>query len=239
MYNVQHYFQILDKEKLIQTYMCEHPIEFWRLPPDSNLTIAEINEKAKNVLGNYIDRLRAIEPCKSEDRESVFYVYKAIGESGFDEPCFGLVYLDELVKNIDETRDYSYIFVKQEEIAGYLIADNERTQYFIYELMADIMFEASFFGFEQEDMEEEKEKLDKAMKEVSAENYKGIPAEDLFREMCQEYGLTQEPEYEDEKEVLNRAFEASNAYAQYVRKKELQILKSVILQEREGAAGNA
>ena len=42
---------------------------------------------------------------------------------------------------------------------GFLVAETEMTQRYIYELAANVMYEASFFGFEEEDKQEVVEEL--------------------------------------------------------------------------------
>lgn len=61
---------------------------------------------------------------------------------------------------------------------GFLVSDVKYTQKNIQGLLVDVMFEASFFGFEQENLELEKTKLDESVKEAKLGNVN--PIEDLY-----------------------------------------------------------
>lgn len=58
---------------------------------------------------------------------------------------------------------------------GFQVADTPLTQRYIYELVADVMHTASFFGFSQEDLPGEIEKLKKSFDESKT---------DVPRETC-------------------------------------------------------
>ena len=64
------------------------------------------------------------------------------------------------------------------------------------------MNEASFFGYEQEDLAEERQKLEEAAKEIDAGTAKTIPWETVKAEMERERGYTFDEESEDEKALF-------------------------------------
>ena len=71
-----------------------------------------------------------------------------------------------------------YEFTRQEEIVGFLVSDTEFTQREIYEVLADVLYEASFFGYEQERLEDKIQKLRRAEKAI--EEGKTYPFGSLF-----------------------------------------------------------
>lgn len=76
---------------------------------------------------------------------------------------------------------YGCEFTEQAEIMGYHIADNKLTKYYMTELLVDIMFEASFFGFHQEHLQDEIDELEQAEKEI--DEGQTMTEEEFFREL--------------------------------------------------------
>lgn len=164
MKTVQEYLKTLDKDKLIKMYLsrlCENPNFF-----DSDDT--DLFVKAWIKIGDYIERLKSLKIQPTEDGSiPVLYVYETIaGALNFTENDFGMIHLDELKNDVENAKDYAYEFQNQEEIMGYLVSNAPYTQENIYELMVDVMYEASFFGYENEHLDEERESLQSAIKEV-------------------------------------------------------------------------
>lgn len=187
MKTVQEYLKILDKDKLMKMYMsrlCVNP-KFFN-SDDTRLFI-----KTHIKIGEYIKRLKTLKIQPTEDGSvPVLYVYETIaGAINFTENDFGLIHLDELKKDVENANDYAYEFQNQKEIMGYLVSNAPYTQENIYELMVDVMYEASFFGYENEHLEEERESLRSAIKEIeegkcvahntSEEMYEDILGEDF------------------------------------------------------------
>ena len=230
MKTVQEYIRNADREKLIGEYLHAHPIEFQEIR-NKDLTIKEVFEKYREELSRYIDHLCALSVVRKEPSEAgILYVFRNLYEAS-DDLDFGLLEAAELLEAEDlaKVNDYSYIFSKQEEIMGYYVADSELTQKHIYELMADVMYEASWLGFNNEHYEEEKQKLEEALKETEDPNRKTYSTDEVF----EKYGLDSDRESSDEKELHDKFNKAWWNYKQHSQNKERGIIRKQLLSIKE------
>ena len=222
MKTVQDYLRELDENRLIEAYLGLHPIRFEELS-NVELTVSEIIERYKTKLHEYIVRLRTL-PIKKSESPCIFYVHRII-KDGMKDEDYCLIDFKELVEKSCDAPDYVYCFTEQSEIMGWQVADTWLTQYHIYNLIADVMFEASFFGYEQEQLEEEKKRLDKAMEEIK--EGKEIPFEDFQKEVFGEDYIFDD-ESEDEEILHESVTKAACEYSNHSRKKELDALLALI-----------
>ena len=226
MKTVQEYLRELDEDRLIGAYLCLHPIQFNELI-NVDLTVAEITERVKFNLHKYIKRLRTL-PISESDTHGIFYVHRII-KDGMNDETYCMIDLDELLEKGYDAPDYAYTFTDQSEIMGWQVSDTWLTQYHIYELIANVMLEASFFGYEQEHLEEEKKRLEAAIEE-STEG-KGVPWEDVRKKMFGEDYIFDE-ESEDEEKLHQAVNKAEYEYSIHSRTKELDALLSLIRNEK-------
>lgn len=163
MQTVQESLWQADEDQLIAAYLATHPVNLGEIDPER--TISEVQSEIHTGLHNYLTRLKELpikEPANGD--KGVFYVYHCLGANlGID---FGLTFFDDLRAQGINAHNYDYILVKQAEIVGYLIADTPLTQYYLPELLVDIMYGASFFGFRQEYLAQAKKQLDETAEEV-------------------------------------------------------------------------
>ena len=234
MKTIQETIKELDKERLINHYLYKYPIQFETLK-DEDRTVKQIKQRAHDRLSEYIDRLASLEIIEPEDgKHGLVFVHRFL-EDGFDEPIFEMVVLEELLELGTAAQNYGIEFTKQEEILGYFVADSVYTQQNIYDLMAAVMFEASFFGFEQESLEQELADLDRSIKEIEEGTAKTYTHEEVMEFFEKEFGFERErdPETEEEEEKKREINMASYEYSQMTRKRELEnILK--LLEEEKG-----
>ena len=116
----------------------------------------------------------------------------------------------------DNPQTYSWILTDFEEIMGYYIAETESTIRNINDVLAQIVYEMTFFGYTQEDIEKERFELEKAAKE--ADEGKTIPAEKLFADL----GIEPQPCDEEDTEMLGKIYLMENEYNQYWLRKEVE-----------------
>lgn len=200
--------------------LCENP-DFL----DSDDTRLFIKSWTKT--NGYIERLKKLELQPTEDGSTpVLYAYETIaGAINFTENEFGMIHLDELKKDVDNANDYAYEFQNQEEIMGYLVSNAPYTQENIYELMVDVMYEASFFGHENEHLDEEREYLQCAIKEI--EEGKGIvhnTTEEMFEDILGEVssqGFEKDFVAERLKDEAMDAIHKFNQYSKITERKKL------------------
>ena len=108
-----------------------------------------------------------------------------------DDIAFELIDKTELLQDDwkDKVHGYCYMLDTFDEIASFKVADTYLTKRNIIELMASVLYEASWFGPNQEDLEDFTESLEESSK---SEDY------DFLAEMKEAYGW--EPEIRNKEE---------------------------------------
>ena len=162
MKTVQETLREMDKKELLRKFFYEHPNKLDSF--DDDLTIAQAKERANKVIGKYIERLETME-VKPNDRQMIFYMYEYLGSYKLDQNR-GLCTVADLQEKGVEAPNYGIEYTPQEEIMGYWVADTEMTQYYLNDLMIEILWDASFFGVEQEKLPEAVKELEAADKEI-------------------------------------------------------------------------
>ena len=221
MKTVQQYLKELDWDRLIDTYLFEHPIEY-NHPALAGLTVSQIREKYTEGMRKFIERLCGLTPKADPDgRVGILFAHRCIevgSLSGTEDYC--LVHADEVLSDGVDAKTYAYEFTNQSEIVGFLVADSEYTRRHIYGLMADVLYQASFFGYRQEGLAEALEDLDRSIKEVENGNVLSID------EIMEKYIPEHESERKDpaEMDLRNTVLKAAFDYNEHFKKKELALL---------------
>lgn len=227
MKTIQEYIKRLEEDKIIEEYFCMFPIAYESIPTRVNLSILEIRERRKDKLKKYLSRLRRLKVKAPKDgKVGVLYASKCYSTE-FNNIAFHMSCLDEMREQKEECASYAYEFIKQEEILGYIVADSKFTQEHIYEVVADFLFEASFFGYAQEGLEKEKARLEDAVREV--EEGRTFSLDEVRKELGIE-GKERAAIEGDErmKELRSRVSKDVAEYNKYCRGKEIEeILKLV------------
>ena len=232
MKNVQEWLRELDTERLVKEYLRIDPIRYDSHPAYLDRTVREIRNARTDRIRRYIERLRTMTVKAPEDgQQGLLYAHRVM-KDGMDDQTFGLIYVDELLEKGCDAQEYAYEFMEQAEIVGFLVADTPLTLRYIYQLMADVLNEASFFGFEQEDLETEWKKLADAAKEVDSGTAEMVPWETVKKELEERTGQTFDEQTQDEKKLYYRAVHAEMAYSQHSREKELHAVIDLLQAER-------
>lgn len=214
MKTVQHYLKKLKTKKLVEAYFERYPIDY-NVKEIENLSVKMIKYLNYMQIRKFIKKLRKLK-IKQPKQESILYAYRCIDDDSMPRLEVSLVYRDDILQNGIEATSYAYEFHKQSEIMGFLIADTELTQSYIYDVLADVLYEASFFGFKQKCAVKEKKKLDKIVENFESGKEKGIPFDiDKF-----DLGLlyTETPKGRElNLDIVN----AKSAYTKYYCEKEL------------------
>lgn len=217
MKTVQAYLREMDTEKLIDEYLYENPIYLFQLSEET-LTIKEAKDRIKRNLQNYIERLRALPIEKTEDgKDYVLFAHRVL-KDGYHEIESSLVCVQDLKEKGKDVDTYGFMFMKQNEVMGYLVSDEEFTQKNIYDVLVDVLHEASFFGFEQEYLEEELQKLDESVKEM--EKGETYFVEDIWEKL----GGEKEEMDPMADELQRKVWEATYAHDRYCKQRELEKL---------------
>jgi len=226
MRTVQEYLREANNDQLISYYLYKYPIKLSEIT-DEDVTVGQLRNAAKCALADYIDRLRNLENKQAEDRQDyVLFAHKCY--RGYEEVSGSLVCLDEIMtKGLDAAR-YSYIWDYQETIMTFFVADTEYTQKHLIELLTDVLYKASYWGFRQERMEQMHRELEAALEEAEKEDAISYDVEMVFAD------LGVEPRDEKEKELHYVITRAEHEYNQYLVRKELQALIEILSGENSG-----
>lgn len=115
---------------------------------------------------------------------------------------------------------------------GYWIADTEMTQYYLDDLMVEIMWDASFFGIEQEHLARAQKELDEASKEIDEGLEESFNSYEEFEDFI--YGdeprqpkLSEEDKIEKDK-IIRKVDQLHNDFNNHLHQKEIdKVLKEV------------
>ena len=136
-----------DVEELADTYFCEYQIEYERYI-NSEKTVSEIKDTYRKRFYEFIEQLKSIEPKSlSDDERGIFFCHKAYGK-GMKNPETVLCFESEFFA-CDVPQTYSWILTDFVEIMGYYIAETEITTRNINDVLAQIIYEMTFFGYSQ------------------------------------------------------------------------------------------
>ena len=114
MKTVQQYLKELDWDRLIDTYLFEHPIEY-NNPALAGLTVSQIREKYTEGMRKFIERLCGLTPKDDPDgRVGILFAHPCIevgSLSGTEDYC--LVHADEVLSDGENAKTYAYEFTDQ------------------------------------------------------------------------------------------------------------------------------
>lgn len=228
MKTVQQHLRELDTDRLLREYLFEHPIEYG-LPAFRELSVSQIEILYTERMRSFIEYLKRLKIEDDPDvSPGILFACRRMDWLGSGQTDYSLVYAEEALRDGLRAPTYAYDFSEQAEIMGFLVADNEFTQRNIYGLMADVLYEASFFGFNEEFRDEALRDISRTIKNL--DKGKTIPSSEL-RIMIQTCNYT-EPEEEDSEERMlrNDAEMAVMKYNEYCRDKELETIVLLLRQ---------
>ena len=200
-------------------------------PEYGEISINDLKNRFREKMAGVIDSLASIEIVAPEDGEpAVLFAHRVI-KDGFHEPETELALLSDLRKETEIPVFYGYFITPQAEIAGFLIADTPYTQQNIYSLLADVLHEASFFGPNQEYLEEEIKKLEKSEEDVKSGNY--YTSEEVEQHLKDEFGLEDErdPETEEEEKQRRSASEKEYEYCRMTAAREVEAIRKMLKED--------
>lgn len=218
MKTVQEILNCVDEKKLIDYYLSTYPISINDF--DDNITIGDVKKYTTYRLHQYINDLKTIQ-IKSDDNHGIFFTSRKEDGAG-DDIVTSLVFTNDLQKYGNQAESYAFEFSPQAEIMGWLIADNKLTQTCLYDLLVEILYEASFFGYKQEGLQEEVNKLTSSIKEIDDKPGKALS----FDEFQKEFGFDKQDPREEKLE--EKVIQAQIEYSEYSRNQELaEIIKEL------------
>lgn len=187
----------LDTDRLVNTYVYEYPFDYFMLQKKyEKVTLGEINKRYKKKVKEVIERLKKMEIKKvPEDEKMLVFAYRNIPDFAINRDIvFASCKVSELNKKKDKANSYGFLFTKQEEIIGFYVAETALTKRHIYELLAYVINELTYFGWNQEHLEEEEQKLLEADEEIKrGKKYKTF----TLKKWEKKFGIVKETEKEE------------------------------------------
>lgn len=209
-------------------------------------TLPERMEAAKERFGEFLDRLDGIEPT-STGYVILGVVYAENGRERLEANLYceselpGLAEIkgelakfysdsdaEKLCNEVSNTKRYAYEYTPWSEILGFRVLRSNARDVGIANLAAAVLYEMTFFGFNEENVKAEREKLDAAIAEADLSTGMSISAEELFARYGWRDERTEE-EKENERlatireqmENLRRSWEALRRYVKRIQLKTL------------------
>ena len=217
MKTIQEYLRNTDRERLLNAIAYDTLNNTILLLEYKDKTIDEIQNAIKMHMNAFIDHLLTLKTKPSD--HMVLYMNEA---TSFDrrfnhedkELC--LIDINEIRKDIYAS-SYGFELSDWEKTLGYLVADNKLTQDYMTHLLTQYLNEISFFGTDpkkrQKNIDEIHADLDQALKEI--ERGETIPAEEVSKNLADEYGFPIDEE-DDFQDLLKKGiFEAEFKYVRY------------------------
>ena len=241
MKTVKDYICSLDADELVRTYFEKRCKKIWEYYRDfqfdedidekyKKMSLPEFVETQIKLLREYVEYLKGVEITASEDgKQGIIYAYSCLDDWFSGGVCTELVHMDELVADPEKCDNYGYEFCEFSEILGYLVADNKFTQGNIYEVIADVLWEASWTGYRQEHLQEELDSLrefenanpdDMTSYESPDEMFEDLLGGDYMKELRE----SKPEETEESQRLLDAAIHARCEYENCSMIKERMIL---------------
>ena len=217
MKTVQECLREFDMEELLNAYLA---IPFIRnemtevMKKKDAVTGKEIWNLFRDRIRKYIEYMRNT-PIEQSQEKAVLYVYEVLEGSIRDRFWHGLVYISELKDKGIDVEDYSYTLCPHRQVAGFLVADTKLTQDNLLLLMTDVLYESSFNGYTEKEIEE--------VQMTETEEYEDASLDtDFIR--CEK-----EQKSKEELRLKDAYSKAREEYSTYLRKKALQeVIKSLV-----------
>ena len=225
MKTVQEWLRELDTEELMDEYFRDHPMDFNHLEEETKqMRVCDLQKKGRDKLRNYIDYLRTL-PIKNDEegRKSLLFVFRMLYGFSDRNLVHELVYIDELLSDGFDVDAYSYVLTDPAEVIGFYVADTPLTQHYIVYLIANVLFEASFFGWTSEEVNREREEMFSDQQETEAE-------EDDDIDWKAKHNRKPDPIEQDSAEEKRLRIKAEKAVTAYFEESRRHELKQIIEQ---------
>ena len=176
---IQEHLKEFDRESLVNAY-CYKYAPSLNNPYLEDRKVSEIRERLKEKINESIEYLCSVKTTE-KDGPCFLLAYHILNPMDLIENIlFTMIPYSEMKKDI--LSGYSFILSSTEEIMGYYVSDAYTTQYHLEDLLIWFLYEATFFGYQRENVEEEAEELERRHQEIEDGTAELIPAEQVFKE---------------------------------------------------------
>ena len=155
MKTFQEIIRSLDTEKLINAYLQVEYAQYVMLRDWSEASFkTESRLPSREEVGRFITRLRTIEPEPIKDGDVGIFLAFHFYNSYFEEIASELGFRSEILEKGTDAGGYGLMLVPHAEVVGCYVADTKFVRDHLYQVIADIMHEAAWLGFDQAKLSE-------------------------------------------------------------------------------------
>ena len=235
MKTIQQVLRETDHFSIERAYFDSYPITIAEITRHEDMTIKEFKTAVSERFQTFLDTLCSIETTEDPDLRGVLFVYKDIGNDGTAGKSMGLVDLNKLLDadDVSKVECYGCEFIERERALGYRVADTRLTQENLLDLVVSFLYEISFFGFDQEHLEQEIAKLDEALEQaLEMERNPSLRKNTEAVSLRELLGLPEREVYPMEEEKKKAVIKAEWDYTLYCRCIELERIRADLVSGR-------
>ena len=164
MKTLQQWVKEVDTDELVHAFLLASPPAFWEIKAHG-VGVGEAYQRIEDAIRKFISEFLNLRVVDNQDK--VFFAYPTQVDLGKDT-IVNLIYLSEI--DNDYVEHYDWMLTDRDELAGYLIADTQFNEENIIEILADILDDATFFGYSDQSFQgqiaEVQQELEESMKAV-------------------------------------------------------------------------
>ena len=153
MKNVQYYLKKYDKERLAIEYFNKYLLksDYIMNRKFNKMTISEYRNYCIRGIKKYINRLCKLKTIQLSEKEQFVFIRTDPRMNDYDDNTdFSVYKFKDVFSKKKHIKPYSYTFTHQDEIMSYLIADTYINKCHLNDVLVDILWEASFYGYGKE-----------------------------------------------------------------------------------------
>lgn len=231
MKTVYEVLKTYDRQKIIDEYIYRYGPSLWQLA-NKKATPKELIDTLRHSINLHIDYLLAFDPKPNKDEILLAHHVLPDNLSLLDDVDYALIKLSDEIGELGPI-SYAFEFSPTEEIIGFHISDAYTTQYHLTELLAHFIHESSFFGWMREELEEERNTLDKAMEEIESGEATLIPAGVVMDNLKEDWDWVPENRNEAEQEREMEIMRIIWRYNKDCLKREIEETKKLMEEGKE------
>ena len=225
MKTVQQIIKSIDRRTLLQAYLAidKPKINVMETETMDEKMYREIKDDYKDAWNRFVESIITLMVKSNEfGKRGIILGFQDVHHSVSHD----LFLEDEVLKYGVEADAYGYSLEEWETIPGYCVAPTRYTKKHIYEIMAQVLYNVSFWGYTKERVDEERAATQESIAEGECdekETSRTLCVDDeTNRRMCDSLGGEISPK--ECQTVKQKFWEAEYAYSQYLRGQEIREL---------------
>ena len=203
MKTVKEYLLSVDRNALLDTYLHDYPIPLLEIACFKT-TLPEAMAKLRSKVNEFIEHITSLEPVKTVD--CVLFVHELYGD-GAPPVKTSLCSIKEIVRH-EVPKPYGWIAAYWDESIGFYVSEDKLTQFHILHLLAELIHQATLFGWTEEEVMNElncaEDSLRESEKDVRAGKVDRRPFEEVLKSLGWPFS-PKDPEKEALKHVVDDA----------------------------------